>query len=125
MVVVVICAVVVMLMGGALLRLGLAGREAVKAQERGLQADWLAESGLERAWARLAADDDYAGETWEPSAGDLGGPWGGLVHIEVKKDEAHSGRRLVRVQADYPRDATLKARRTKRATLETGSGDEK
>ena len=39
-------------------------RQAVQMNHRSLQALWLAEAGVERAAARLAADPKYAGETW-------------------------------------------------------------
>jgi type II secretory pathway pseudopilin PulG len=118
---VLICVIVITLLGGALLRGGLARREQLRAEERRMQALWLAESGLERAAARLAAANDYAGETWEPSADDLASPWGGRVTIAVERVEAYPERRRVIVRADYPRDATLRARQTKQAMIELSS----
>jgi hypothetical protein len=121
LVAVLVCVIVIILMCGALLRLGLAQREWLRADERQVQSSWLAESGLERAAARLAAAADYSGETWEPPAADLGGAWGGRVTIAVQAVEGHPDRRLVRVQADYPSHATLKARKTKQAVIELQS----
>ena len=46
-------------------------RHGVQMNQRGLQASWLAEAGVERAAARLAADPKYAGETWIISAKEL------------------------------------------------------
>ncbi len=85
--------------------------------ERRLQAEWLVESGLERARARLAADSSYAGETWTLGASDLGLPespaivtgagngdrGGGVVTITVDRSGQDRGGEC-RVQADYPRD---------------------
>ena len=71
---VLVCLLVMMLLGAALLKLALAEREQQPRSERRLQAEWLVESGLERARARLAADASYAGETWPLSAADLGLP---------------------------------------------------
>ena len=71
---VLICLIVITLISGAVLKVGLAHRDLVRAQERRLQAEWLAESGVQRALARLAVDRDYAGETWPFSAADLGLP---------------------------------------------------
>ena len=41
-------------------------------QEQRLQAEWLAQSGLDRALCRLAAERGYTGETWTTRRADLG-----------------------------------------------------
>ena len=43
-------------------------RQSVELQTRQIQAGWLAESAVQRASARLAADGSYRGETWNISA---------------------------------------------------------
>lgn len=103
---------VVGLIGFALLRVAVARRGAVRAEERRLQASALAESALDRAAARLAADPAYAGETWEIPAGDLGGRGTARVVIRVGPAADAPGR-LISVQADYPADSTLRARRSR------------
>jgi Tfp pilus assembly protein PilX len=120
---VLVCLVVMMLLGGALLKVAFLERESNREAELRLQAEWLVESGLERARARLAADASYPGETWTPSAADLGladsaaaktgagngDRAGGVVAISV--DRSGGGpRRRVRVQADYPRGGPRPAR---------------
>ncbi len=118
------CLVVVMVLAGALLRVSLAERDGNRNQERRLQAEWLVESGLERARARLAADRGYTGETWPIAAAELGleeasEPTGKVVNIDgagavvtisVDRTAGASGRARVRVQADYPRDGPRRAR---------------
>jgi Tfp pilus assembly protein PilV len=114
---VLVCLVVMMLLGAALLKVALMERESNREAERRLQAQWLVESGLERARAKLAADASYAGETWTLGAAELGladsapassdagnevRAGGGVVTISVDRSVAR-GRCLVRVQADYPR----------------------
>jgi type II secretory pathway component PulK len=54
------------------LRLIAAERQYLKQQLGAQQAELLALSALDRAEARLAADADYAGETWTPEASSLG-----------------------------------------------------
>jgi Tfp pilus assembly protein PilX len=122
---VLICLMVMMLLGAALLRMALAERDRNRDQERRLQTEWLVESGLERARARLAADGSYAGETWPISAAELGllaesgGTTGvaenaahgsGVVTILVDRPAGAASRRRIRVQADYPRDGPLRSR---------------
>ncbi len=54
MVPVLLCFVLIVLICGALLKIGAAQRTQIKAEETALQAEWLVESGLERAEAKLA-----------------------------------------------------------------------
>ncbi len=100
---VMVCLVVIILITGVLLRAGRAGREVIRGEERRLQAEWLAESGLSRASARLAEARDYTGETWEVPAEAIGGAEPAVVTIAVETPDGQPGRRRVRVRADYPR----------------------
>jgi Tfp pilus assembly protein PilX len=114
---VLVCLVVMILLGAALLKMAILERQNTREGERRLQAEWLVESGLARARARLAADSSYAGENWTLGEADLGLPespaiftgagngdrGGGVVTITVDRSGA-GPRRRVRVQADYPRD---------------------
>jgi hypothetical protein len=118
-----VCLLIVAIIGGALLRIGAAERQRMTGEERRLQAEWLVESGLERAAARLAAGGDYAGETWDLAPGDLGRSHPARVTIRVEPVANTPERRLVRVQADYPRDATLRARASKRLELPAGPAE--
>ena len=45
-------------------------RQSVELQTRQIQAGWLAESAVQRACARLSAEANYRGETWNISAQD-------------------------------------------------------
>ena len=120
-----VCLLIVAIIGGALLRIGQAERQRMAGEERRLQAEWLVESGLERAAARLAAGEDYSGETWDLAAADLGGPHPARVTIRVEPQANDPKQRRVRVQADYPRDATLRARVSKRLLLPAAAPREK
>src|SRR5690349_24829298 len=99
---IIVCLVVLTMICGALLKAGLVERRLIADQERRLQAEWLAESGLQRALARLATSADYAGETWEIAAQELGGTAPAVVRITVERPAAQPVRRRVRVEADYP-----------------------
>ena len=108
--------VLVMLAGG-LLRVAWLRHSELRAAERRLQAEWLAESALDRAAARLMADAGYRGETWAVPAEDLGGRDGGSVRIEVRPVPDHPDRRIVRARADYPTDEARRARRSRELTI--------
>ena len=105
-----VCLILVTLFCGVLLKLAASHRLLVRSEQKRLQADWLVQSGLERAAARLAADAGYRGETWEIAAKEMAAGAPGVVRIAVEPIEKASNRRRVRVEADYPRDDTLRAR---------------
>jgi len=113
------CLVVVILFCGLLVRQVALHRAVVRDEEQRVQADWLAESALARASARLAADRGYTGETWDIAAADLGGQ-AGIVRIKVETVANQAARRRVRVEADFPRDAELRARASKTLTVDLG-----
>jgi Tfp pilus assembly protein PilX len=124
---VLVCLIIVTLISGAVLKVSVAQRELARSQERRLQAEWLAESGAQRAMASLARDRDYRGETWSLSTRDLGrderAPTGALaahaekaaaqVTIAVERVPASTNRRRVHIQADYPLDGQGRSRHTK------------
>ena len=127
---VLICLVVVTLISGVLLKVGLAHRDSVRAQERRLQAEWLAQAGLDRALFRLAASAGYTGETWQLSAADLG--LGATSADRVADRQRLSGSRssrparvpnakLIKVQADYPPDPPHRARHSLQIQVELDS----
>jgi type II secretory pathway component PulK len=82
-----------------------------------LQAAWLVEAGLERAAARLAADPAYEGESWTVAAEQLQTRHAGQVEIRVASVADQPALRQVSVSADYPRDATRRARRGKQIEM--------
>lgn len=92
----------VALVGASLLRLSTLRDRQIREEERRIQADWLAEAGLERTWAQLVADQSYAGEKWDVGSDDLGG-FPGRVHIEVvPESDGPSSLRTVHVTAEFP-----------------------
>jgi type II secretory pathway component PulK len=133
---VLVCLIIVTLISGAVLKVGLAHRELARFSERRLQAEWLAQSGVERAAARLADDRDYTGETWAISASDLGqsnrAPAGteadqersaaAIVAITVERVPGSAARRRIKVQADYPREVPRRSRHTKELTIDLEPG---
>jgi hypothetical protein len=101
---------VLVLIFGALLAMAARGRVALRTEERRLQAEWLAQAGVDRSAAALAADPAYEGETWEIEPELLGGSAAGRVSIEVAAIEGAADLRGVRVLADYPVEESRRAR---------------
>jgi Tfp pilus assembly protein PilX len=129
---VLVCLIVITLIGAALLKVSLAQRKEVRSQEHRLQAEWLAESGLDRALARLAADRNYRGEEWPIRARDLSLPAASatgqaagssaqpvaMIAIIVERVKENGNRRRIRVQADYPLDPPSRSRHTKQMLID-------
>ena len=78
-----------------------AARRAYELEQSRTQAQWLVESGLQRAAAKLQADSAYAGETWSIPADQLSGD-AATVTIQVESDQSPPGRRQVQVLVEYP-----------------------
>jgi type II secretory pathway pseudopilin PulG len=119
---VLVCLIIITMISGAVVRVGLARRDEVRAQQRNLQAEWLAEAGIQRALARLAADPAYTGETWEIAARDLDSADAALVTITVGPAPGDPKQRHIRAQADYPRDPPRRARYTRSVNLSLAIG---
>jgi type II secretory pathway component PulK len=115
-----VCIVLVALLCSVLLKQAHIQRGLVRTEQRRSQAEWLAESGLARAVARLAADRNYKGETWEIPAQALGGDWDGVVRINVETVENQPARRRVSVEADYPSVEEPRARQRKHLIVNLG-----
>ena len=64
---VLVCLIVLVLVGGALLKLGIARAGLNRDFEHRLQAEWLVESGISRPWP-ASRPSGYKGETWSLSA---------------------------------------------------------
>jgi len=118
LVVVLVCFVLAAAIFLFLGRLALRERWTSESQYEGLQAQWLAEAGIERAAARLAGDPGYAGETWTLSAKEIADRDGGVVRIHVTDANKNAKARLVRVEADYPADPVHHCRWTKEITVD-------
>ncbi len=116
--------VLLAIIGGALLRLAALERKLLDAQANACQSRWLAEAGLHRAVARLIADANYRGETWQVEASELFQQSPARVEIEVAQEPQRPGYRRIRVQADFPSGYSKRARTSKQIEFEaTPSGD--
>jgi len=104
--------VVLGILSGVFVRTGLARRHQLQMEERRAQAVWLAESGLDRATAKLAEDSAYRGETWEIADEELNHHGAAEVQIGVEPigDDARSWK--ITVRAEYPKGALRQIRHT-------------
>lgn len=95
----------------ALVQAAVVRRSAAEVAAWRTQAALLAESAMERAAVRLAADPSYRGETWNIPA-DASASWkGAVVVIRAETPAGKPDTRRVSVCADYPNDPLHRARR--------------
>jgi len=76
--------VVIAIVAIGILALLAADRQALRREEARMQAQWLATAGVERALARLLADEAYRNETWNTAEEDSGSKSTGTVTIRVE-----------------------------------------
>jgi Tfp pilus assembly protein PilV len=103
-----ICVLLVSMMSAVLVKTALVQRDQLEQDAWQLQADWLAQSALERTIARLKTDAEYTGETWMPATAQ-GTPIG-RVTIEIVQASGDTTERLLRATADVPDDPVRRAR---------------
>lgn len=117
LVVALICLLLSTALLGTLLTMVQSQRRQMVREQMRAQADWLAESALERAAAKLRADAGYSQETWSIPAGELRGDDPGEVAIQVERPENQPGLRLVHVEATYPAGSTQPVRHIRHGTV--------
>jgi Tfp pilus assembly protein PilV len=104
----VLIVLVILLVFGVAMSLAMQTNLAARAEARRaaarLQAEYLATAGLELAQSRLNGDADYAGETWQVPAEEIGGSDRAEVRIEIASVAEQPEQRRVTVLAVYPLD---------------------
>jgi Tfp pilus assembly protein PilX len=112
------CLLVISLVGIGLVQSMLDAHRATRLQHDRVQAQWLAESALDRAATRLAAEEVYKGETWAIAPEDLDGRRGAEVEIAVELDgkEPIADVTATAVLGDGPNRVTTTIRRALRPT---------
>jgi hypothetical protein len=77
------------------------------------QAQWLAEAGVRRAAAQLAADPKFSGEEWSIAADGLGQSYTALVILRIAPDADAPGSYLITAEACCPeQDPRIRASKT-------------
>jgi hypothetical protein len=110
-----ICLVLASALTISLVQIVILQRVQVERDEWQVQAEWLAESGIDRAVVQLAANATYAGEEWLPQPAGAASPLG---RIRIQIDRSTSAEELrVTVVADVPHDADERARVRKSTSI--------
>jgi Tfp pilus assembly protein PilX len=93
---VLVCLLVISLVGAGMVQTMLTSQRDTRLQHDRLQASWLAESGMDRAIARLHSDVDYNREVWQVDPNELDGRRAAAVEIVVESaGDATDMRRIV------------------------------
>jgi len=103
---------------GVLLSLVQKHRRLISVQQAEVQAEWLAESGIDRAVFRLRSDRAYQGEKWVIGATELAGESPAEVVIDIQKQTDRGNGYIVQVKAVYRSDSGPMVRRTRQTTIE-------
>jgi hypothetical protein len=122
LVVVLVCLTVAGLIFVGLLRLAALEHQRIQRRQRAVQAEWLVESGLQRAAARLAADPVYTGETWALTAEEMGGQETATVMLRVEPIEGNHGTRRVQAEVQLGPPSESQVRRRKQITMQRSTG---
>lgn len=101
----------------SLVRLGLTQQRQIRREQIRLQAEWLAEAGLERGAAAFRRDAEYRGERWRIAAEDLDGRQSGVVQIGVQPSESMEGSVLLKVVATFPEETEHRAQVTREVSF--------
>jgi len=93
------------------------GRQEIRQQQHQVQADYLVQSAVNRATARLHADAAYAGETWqiEPQALSGNDPVSVIIKVESVADRPQE--RLVQARVQLPSQGPARTQRTQKTKI--------
>ena len=119
----IVCLVVVMLMGAAILRsIAIRHRQGRDDVYR-VQSLWLAESAAERCAARLRDDPAYMGETWRVRLAHGAAALEGAAVIRVEPVAAPTNARRVRIEAHWPEGPLHRRLLRKELVIQLPTGD--
>ena len=101
---------------GVMLSMVQAQRRQMAREQQALQADWLAESGVDRAAARLSRDSDYPGETWKVETSAPGDATAEIT-ITIRSPTDRPDARTVSVEAILNSGPGATVRRARETTI--------
>jgi hypothetical protein len=98
-----VCLLVVTSIIGSMLKSALKARQELHVERDRQQAEFLLECGEERVAARLSAQSDFSGDTWEVPAEAIVNNGRGRVTSQILRSDVDRSLQ-VRVTAQYPLD---------------------
>ena len=116
LILVMVCLLIITMLLASLLKSALLQRRQVMREQFRVQAEWLAESALERAVEQRLKNPDYRGEVWEISPEELGTRYAASAEIELKP-ETMPDRLSIEARVQYPEKTTFTVTRTRKIIL--------
>ncbi|HEV3136753.1 MAG TPA: hypothetical protein VGZ26_02595 [Pirellulales bacterium] len=114
---VLVCLAVAMSLFLAWLKTAALERKQLQVQHDRVQAEILADAGLDRAAAQLLSARDYSAETWQIGPESLAGRGTATVTIHVEAVPENTEARTVHAVAEYPAGSVQCVRRSKQITI--------
>jgi type II secretory pathway component PulK len=106
LIIVIVALTVASMIGAALLQMAFMQHRQMQHDRLRAQAGWIAETGLQRALQRIAADAKYQGETWTVDVPGRDRTQQAEVQITIGED----ANQTVTAVATYPQGETFRAR---------------
>ena len=110
-----VCLAIVTLIMLSVFKTSLSQRHQIRLEEQQVQAELIAESGLERAVARLQKDDGYTGEDWTIDAEQLDARNAALAKIKVTNSNNQVS---IAVTVKFPQGSMKPSQAARELTLE-------
>jgi hypothetical protein len=108
-----VCLLVILSIALTMLQGALRARRQMLAERDRRQCELLLEAGANRVAARLAAEPDFRGDTWELPAESIAGQARGRVTTQITPGATGQGWSM-QVSAEYPLDRPINVRRSQR-----------
>jgi type II secretory pathway component PulK len=112
---------VIMLIGAGLLQHVVTQQRAATAHAQRLQANYLAESALDLAATQVLSDEDYTGETWQPTWKSGTTEQSAEVKIAVSRDDQQQTAEIS-VTAIYPVKSPSQSQASLHRTISLAKG---
>lgn len=116
-----VCLALVTLIMLSVFKTSLSQRHQIRLEQQHVQAELLAESGLEKAVARLTTNPKYTGEQWTIEPSQLDSHNSALVKITVEKTEKQQS---IGIHVTYPKDSLKSSRATRQLTFAPPTADD-
>ena len=104
MIISLVCLSVVLLLSAAIVRNLVFHQRQTRADQQRLQAMWLAESAVDRAYAALRLSPEFTHAVWQVELTGAHGPETGVAEISVESDSSSSRQRRIHIVARWPDD---------------------
>lgn len=101
--------IVASMFAGVMIRQSMMTEKQSERELNHIQANWLVESGIERAFNQMRSNQDYAGETWKITESELNTDEPAEVLISIDENQEEEKSRQLVVKATYPVNSVFRS----------------